>query len=245
MGTDAYCEVDPEEPDSTRLSKSVARSSRWTRTRRELTAFGLVAGAVAWLGTGYAYVPLSATDEGFRGSVRGDTAGAKRAGERLVSENRRLRTKLAGLIPRGVYIVIDQSQNRLYLKQGDRVLLTAMCSSGSGMVLVEEKTKRRWVFDTPRGRFTVSSKLRNPVWRKPDWAFVEDGLPIPQDPAERFEYGSLGEYALYLGQGYMIHGTLYERLLGRSVTHGCIRLGRDDLRTLYRLAPVGTPVFIY
>ena len=28
----------------------------------------------------------------------------------------------------------------------------------------------------------------------------------------------------------MIHGTLYERLLGRAVSHGCIRVGRDDLR---------------
>jgi L,D-transpeptidase YbiS len=190
-------------------------------------------------------VPLSTTAQEIWLNVQADGAASKGTGERLVLENRRLRAKLDRLMPRGIYIVVDQSQNRLYLKQRDRVLLTAVCSSGSGMVLVEKDTGRRWVFDTPRGRFTVSSKLRNPVWRKPDWAFVEDGLPVPQDPAERFEYGSLGEYALYLGQGYMIHGTLYERLLGRSVTHGCIRLGRDDLRTVYRLAPVGTPVFIY
>ena len=121
----------------------------------------------------------------------------------------------------------------------------AICSSGSGMVLRDEGTNRRWVFDTPRGCFTVQSKLRNPAWRKPDWAFVEDGLPVPRNPADRLEYGSLGEYALYLGDGYLIHGTLYERLLGRSVTHGCIRLGRDDLRTVYKLVPIGTPVFIF
>ena len=43
----------------------------------------------------------------------------------------------------------------------------------------------------------------------------------------------------------MIHGTLYERLLGRSVSHGCIRVGRDDLRQVYRAASVGTPIFIF
>jgi L,D-transpeptidase YbiS len=43
----------------------------------------------------------------------------------------------------------------------------------------------------------------------------------------------------------MIHGTLYERLLGRSVSHGCIRVGRDDLRKIYRAASVGTPIFIF
>jgi lipoprotein-anchoring transpeptidase ErfK/SrfK len=43
----------------------------------------------------------------------------------------------------------------------------------------------------------------------------------------------------------MIHGTLYERLLGRSVTHGCVRVGRDPLRTIVRQVKVGSQVFIY
>lgn len=224
--------------------ETVTDSSRWTATRYALIAIGL-AGVFAWWGTGYAYVPLYPRDEDVWVNPQTDRAENERTTERLVAENRRLRARLDRLMPRGIYIVVDQSQNRLYLKQRDRVLLTSVCSSGSGMVLVEKDTGRRWVFDTPRGRFTVSSKLMNPVWRRPDWAFVEEGVPVPENPAARLEYGSLGEYALYLGQGYMIHGTLYERLLGRSVTHGCIRLGRDDLRAVYRLAPVGTPVFIY
>jgi len=43
----------------------------------------------------------------------------------------------------------------------------------------------------------------------------------------------------------MIHGTLYERLLGRSVTHGCIRLGKEDLRIVAESADVGTEVYIF
>lgn len=208
-----------------------------------LTSSLAVMGVVAWLGTGHAYVPLTTPAPGPpQPNVR---SASQQARGQLATENRRLRSRLARLTPRGLYIVIDQAQNRLYLKEGERVLLAATCSSGSGMVLLEEGSNRRWVFDTPRGRFQVTLKLKNPVWRKPDWAFVEEGLPVPKDPAERLEYGSLGEYALYLADGYMIHGTLYERLLGRSVTHGCVRLGRDDLRTLYKLAPIGTPVFIY
>ena len=96
-----------------------------------------------------------------------------------------------------------------------------------------------------RGRFEVLSKAQNPVWRKPDWAFVEEGEPIPKNPADRLDYGALGEYALYFGHGFMIHGTLYERLLGRAVSHGCIRVGRDDLRKVYAAAPIGTPIYIY
>jgi L,D-transpeptidase YbiS len=83
------------------------------------------------------------------------------------------------------------------------------------------------------------------VWRKPDWAFVEEGRPVPADPRERLEYGTLGEYALDLGDGYMIHGTLYEKLLGRSVSHGCVRLGRDALRQVYAATRVGSPVYVF
>jgi L,D-transpeptidase YbiS len=91
----------------------------------------------------------------------------------------------------------------------------------------------------------VLRKLRNPAWRRPDWSFIESGEPIPDDPGDRIEYGALGEFALDFGDGYLIHGTLYERLLGRSVSHGCIRLGRDDLREVYASTRIGTPIYIY
>ena len=202
--------------------------------------------AVAWAGTGYCYQPY--VDEPVRLSgpaPKGDRE-LKQALSRLDRRSRELMARLKAAAPRGVYIVIDQTQNRLYLKKDEETLLDATCSAGSGMVLKESVGKKReWVFDTPRGRFEVLSLLRDPVWAKPDWAFVEDGLPIPTNPADRFESGSLGEYALYFGNGYMIHGTLYERLLGRAVSHGCIRVGRNDLRRVWANARIGTRIYIY
>ena len=227
-------------PSLTRAVALARRAPPWAW----LAGLGLVIAIVAWAGTGYVYVPMASlpADPPAAGDSR---LAASKTREQLTAENNRLRARLGRLAPQGTYIIVNQTENRLYVKQGGRELLAAACSSGSGMILRQEGTNRSWVFDTPRGRFTVQSKLVNPVWRRPDWAFVEENLPVPKDPAERLEYGSLGEYALYLGEGYMIHGTLYERLLGRSVTHGCIRLGRDDLRTVYRLVPVGAQVFIY
>jgi lipoprotein-anchoring transpeptidase ErfK/SrfK len=55
----------------------------------------------------------------------------------------------------------------------------------------------------------------------------------------------LGDYALILGKGYMIHGTLYQRLIGSPVTHGCVRLLDDDLEAVYKTLPIGSKVFIY
>jgi len=157
----------------------------------------------------------------------------------------KLERRLARTVPRGPYIVVDRAHNQLSLRQGEDTLLLAVCSAGSGATLRDPSSDRQWVFSTPRGRFEVRSKIRNPVWRRPDWAFIEAGEPVPTDPAERFQYGALGEFALDFGDGYLIHGTLYERLLGRSVTHGCIRLGRDDLRQLYAATSVGTPIYIF
>jgi L,D-transpeptidase YbiS len=202
--------------------------------------------AVAWAGTGYRYRPY--VDEPVRLSgpaPRGDRE-LKQLVSRLDRRSRELTARLKAAAPRGVYIVIDQTQNRLYLKKDEETLLDATCSAGSGMVLKESVGKKReWVFDTPRGRFEVLSMMRDPVWAKPDWAFVEDGLPIPTNPADRLESGSLGEFALYFGNGYLIHGTLYERLLGRAVSHGCIRVGRSDLRKVWANARIGTRIYIY
>ena len=228
------------------------RLPRWTLaiahpSRRNLTValLGLL-GLGLWSGTGYDYAaPALADSDAPAASELASGRSASQIEQQLAREQRSLQRKLRRDLPGSTFIVIDQTHNRLYLRRGDDVLLEATCSAGSGMILQDTQQERRWVFDTPRGRFRVLSKLANPVWKKPDWAFIEEGEPIPTDPSERFEYGMLGEYAVYFGDGYLIHGTLYERLLGRSVTHGCIRLGRDDLRKVYAAARLGTSIYIY
>jgi L,D-transpeptidase ErfK/SrfK len=164
----------------------------------------------------------------------------------LQARYRSLSRQLNQLMPAQPYIVVDTARNHLYIKRRDQVMLDALASTGSGTILDKPgEAKGQWVFDTPRGEFTVQSKLINPVWVKPDWAFVEEGLAIPKSYTDRIEPGVLGEYALGFGKGFFIHGTLYTRLLGKNVTHGCIRLNDDDLKSVYRQAKVGTPIIIF
>ena len=164
----------------------------------------------------------------------------------LQARYKSLSRQLTQLMPGQPYIVVDTARNHLYIKRRDRVMLDALASTGSGTILDKPgETKGQWIFDTPRGEFTVQSKLINPVWVKPDWAFIEEGLAVPRSQAERIEPGVLGEYALGFGKGYFIHGTLYTRLLGKNVTHGCIRLNDEDLKSVYQLAKVGTPIMIF
>jgi len=156
-----------------------------------------------------------------------------------------LETQLASLRPKGTYVIIDTGRNLLTLIKNDRPALEAVCSTGSGRALSDPVKKRLWVFDTPRGEYDVRAKHPNPVWVKPDWAFLEVGEPIPRDLAARLAPTELGDYAMDLGDGYLIHGTLYERALGLSITHGCVRLGARDLDTVYHTIRIGTRVYIF
>lgn len=164
----------------------------------------------------------------------------------LQARYKTLSKQLSQLMPNQPYILVDTARNRLYVKHQEEVVLDAIASTGSGTILDKPgEGNNQWVFDTPRGEFLVKSKLTNPTWIKPDWAFVEEGLAVPQNAADRAEQGVLGEYALGFGKGYFIHGTLYTRLLGKNVTHGCIRLNDSDLKGVYKLARVGTPIMIF
>ena len=88
--------------------------------------------------------------------------------------------------------------------------------------------------------------MERPVWVKPDWAFIEEGEPVPApNSPDRYEQGVLGSYGLYLGQGYLIHGTLFQRFLGQNVTHGCVRVGDEDLEKVWNLTRIGTAVYIF
>jgi L,D-transpeptidase YbiS len=175
-----------------------------------------------------------------------DEAADSRTIQTLQARHRVLERQLAQLQPSGSYIVVDTARNHLLVKRKDHVVLEAVASTGSGSILDKPgDTGGQWIFDTPRGEFSVQSKRTHPVWVKPDWAFIEEGLTVPRDPAERVEPGVLGEYALGFGKGYFIHGTLYTRLLGRNVTHGCIRLSDEDLKAVYKVAKVGTPILIF
>jgi hypothetical protein len=144
----------------------------------------------------------------------------------------------------GTVITVDLSTNTLYLFKDGALQIKSAAATGSGKVL--ETRDDIWMFKTPQGHMTVKRKLVDPVWRKPDWAYLEDGRPVPRtDHPSRYVKGHLGKYALDLGEGIMIHGTDDPHSIGRRVSHGCIRLPNDALAKVYRAASVGTDVFIF
>ena len=144
----------------------------------------------------------------------------------------------------GTIITIDVSTNTAYLFRDGQLIRKSAAATGSDKVL--RKGRQGWWFRTPRGKHTIVRKIVEPVWTKPDWAFVEEGKPIPPpDSPLRKEKGTMGKYALDLGDRVMLHGTNDPKSIGRRASHGCIRLPNDMLRVLWKEAQVGTEVYIF
>ncbi len=75
---------------------------------------------------------------------------------------------------------------------------------------------------------------------------VNGNLIVPPFGTNQRRYKDvLGVARLNLGDGYALHGTNDPASVGRSVSHGCVRLRNEDIQQLYAMVPIGTPVYIY
>lgn len=227
-------QTQPEEP------QTPGRSRLW------FIIAGCIAILIAFPLTSYLIEKYSlVTSWGAVASVETDSLSYAKAKLDLEKELVELDKKLSAKIPKNKYLIINSSANEFTLLKNKEVIKHDKCSTGS-YVLLKNGDQQQWMFKTPKGEFKILNKTTSPVWKKPDWAFVEEGLPVPSaNHPSRFEYGVLGDYSLSLGQGYLIHGTLYQRFLGLAVTHGCIRLNDDNLELVYNSLPIGSKVYIY
>jgi len=86
---------------------------------------------------------------------------------------------------------------------------------------------------TPRGSFFLNSLLKPPE-RDSVYGALAFGLSAFSDVITDWEGGGI------VG----LHGTNDPTSIGHDVSHGCIRMRNDDIRTLARSVPLGTPVEI-
>jgi len=109
-------------------------------------------------------------------------------------------------------------------------------------------------WETPVGTFQVMEKTINPVWEHP-----EKGTHTPSGPANPLgsrwigfhqdcqgRRGWDGEQMLDI-KGCVVtgfHGTPYSWTVGRALSHGCVRLHDEDVREVFDLVSIGTPVTV-
>jgi lipoprotein-anchoring transpeptidase ErfK/SrfK len=120
--------------------------------------------------------------------------------------------------PRVTRIVVHRGERRLRIYRGARVLFSTPVAVGS---------KGR---ETPLGSFYVTAR------------FVPDDSFLGTFAFETSAYSKLTDWP---GGGIVgIHGTSQPWLLGRAVSHGCVRVSNSAAAVLARLVPVGTPISI-
>lgn len=88
---------------------------------------------------------------------------------------------------------------------------------------------------SPIGNFKIINKALDPTWYPPDGR-----KPVPPGPQN-----PLGRYWMGLNRpGYGIHGNNAAWSIGNPVSRGCFRMYNNDIKLLFSLIPVGTPVEI-
>jgi lipoprotein-anchoring transpeptidase ErfK/SrfK len=119
-------------------------------------------------------------------------------------------------------IEIDLSTRRVLLFRDGKQVLSATAGIGA------------YGTPTPTGSYYVNQRLR------------------PDEPTGPFGPGAIGISAFSptladwaQGGPVAIHGTNDPTSVGRSISHGCIRVQNPVLRRLYRVALPGTPVVIH
>jgi lipoprotein-anchoring transpeptidase ErfK/SrfK len=122
------------------------------------------------------------------------------------------------ITPRVTRIVVRRGERRLRVYRGSRVLFSTPVAVGS---------KGR---ETPLGSFYVTAR------------FVPDDSFLGTFAFETSAYSKLTDWP---GGGVVgIHGTSQPWLLGRAVSHGCVRVSNAAAAVLARLVPLGTPISI-
>ncbi len=91
-------------------------------------------------------------------------------------------------------------------------------------------------FPIPIGDRDANRIILNPAWIPPDSAWVRESSSV--EPFERIpaddERNPLGKIKIPLGNAYLIHEAQAPSDIGNLVSHGCIRVRREDLFDLTR-----------
>ena len=139
----------------------------------------------------------------------------------------------------------DRRLTHLVLRLGERRLYLTDDDPGTPVESFPIAVGREgWETETPIGRFQVEEMVENPDFLKIDSAVplrvIKRIPPGPTNPlGERWIGFAHGD-----GWTVGIHGTPNPELLGRAVSHGCIRMRNADVIRVYDRVQLGTAVIV-
>ncbi len=123
-------------------------------------------------------------------------------------------------------LVVKRGARRVYVYKAEKVVVSFPIAIG----------KPGW--ETPLGNYQIIDMEKDPIFR--NFKTGEIINPGAKNP--------LGKRLIVFQTGKKFdlgfHGTNEEKLIGKAVSHGCIRMHDKDVMALYEMVKIGTPVAI-
>jgi hypothetical protein len=140
------------------------------------------------------------------------------------------------------YLSVDTAKKKLRFYYGDTVLREADLTVGETKTI--KSGDKTWTFIPLKGAFPVEAKLVKHAWRIPEWVYAMNNQPAP---SERPSIpNALGEYVLFLPDGYAIHTPPAEDSPLKGAKPGSYMVSEDFMRAVWpRIHPGKTQVYIY
>ncbi|MFK8186222.1 MAG: L,D-transpeptidase [Phormidesmis sp.] len=126
----------------------------------------------------------------------------------------------------GSRIVLNLSERRVYLYRGAMLVSSYPVAVGTAAT------------PTPRGEFTISKMVVDPVWQSP-WT----GEITPPGPNSALGLRWL-EFTTSEAGAFGFHGTPTIDSIGHAASNGCVRMRNEDVVALFSQVSVGTPMII-
>ena len=102
------------------------------------------------------------------------------------------------------------------------ILVNISKSAQRMSVLVDGTAHYNWTVSTGAKHYTTPSGVYKPQWLARKWRSRQyANAPMP--------------HSIFFDRGYAIHGTTEVAKLGKTASHGCVRLHPDNAATLYSL----------
>ncbi|MBE9079484.1 L,D-transpeptidase [Romeria aff. gracilis LEGE 07310] len=125
-----------------------------------------------------------------------------------------------------IRLVLRINARRVYAYRGEAVVASYPVAVG----------KPGW--ETPTGEYEVFSTIVEPGWTNPFTGEVAP--PGPSNPLGERWIGFWTDGENVIG----FHGTPNRESIGRAASHGCVRMYNEDIRELYEIVEMGTPVTV-
>lgn len=139
---------------------------------------------------------------------------------------------------RFTYLLLRLTERRLYLHIGDGDSTTPSEVQSFPVAIGRRE------YPTPTGHYKVHNKIVDPDFVVIDWKDPShESRTIPPGPDNPLGVRWIG---FAQGDGWEIgfHGTPHPELLGKAVSHGCVRMRNSDVVEVFDQVRVGTPVVV-